>query len=191
MSTSIARTQQVLGQGIQIRTFTAADEHAMLSFARSLPPHDVLFMRRRISEPKVVAAWIKEAEAGKIPTLVAARDGVIVGSAAILIDPLSWSQHVAEFRLVVSAEVRGHGVGKALMQETLKLAVSIGVDKLMAYMTVDQRAAIAVFEEIGFKPEAVFEAHVKDLQGNKHDVVVLSLDVERYMDRMQTFVGEA
>lgn len=189
MSTSIAPALQVLGQGIQIRTCTAADEQAMLSFARSLPPHDVLFMRRRISEPKVVAAWLKEAEAGKIPTLVAVRDGVIVGSAAILTDPLSWSQHVAEFRLVVSAEVRGHGVGKALMQETLKLAVSMGVDKFMAYMTVDQRAAIAVFEEIGFKPEAVFEAHVKDLQGNKHDVVVLSLDVERYMDRMQAFVG--
>jgi N-acetylglutamate synthase-like GNAT family acetyltransferase len=191
MSTAVARTLEVMGLRIQIRTFTAEDADAMLSFARLLPPHDVLFMRRRISEPKVVAAWIKEAEAGRIPTLVAAKDGVIVGSAAILTDPLSWSQHVAEFRLVVSAEVRGHGVGKALMQESLKQAVSIGVDKLMAYLTVDQRAAIAVFEEIGFKPEAVFQAHVKDLQGNKHDVVVLCLDVERYMERMQTFVGEA
>jgi L-amino acid N-acyltransferase YncA len=194
MNAAVARsypqTLNLGGYEVEIRNFTHADEHAMLAFARSLSPHDLLFMRRRISEPKVVAAWIKETEAGNFPTLVAVEKASIVGCVAILRDPLSWSPHVAEMRLVVAAQMRGNGLGKALTQEALMLAVGAGVDKLMAYMTADQRAAIAVFEEIGFKAEAVFRDHVKDVQGTKHDVVVLSLDLAKYMGRAQTFSGE-
>jgi L-amino acid N-acyltransferase YncA len=147
-------------------------------------------MRRQIAEPKVVAAWIREAEAGNFPTLVALEAGSIVGCVAILRDPLSWSPHVAELRLVVSAPMRGNRLGKAMTQEALILALSVGVEKVMAYMTVDQKAAIALFEEIGFKAEAVFRQHVKDSKGVKHDVAVLSMDLERYMSRVQTFGGE-
>jgi hypothetical protein len=40
-------------------------------------------------------------------------------------------------------------------------------------MTVDQTAAIAAFEELGFRAEAVLRKHVKDRDGQSHDLAPL------------------
>ena len=49
---------------LQLRYMTAADEAAVLAFARALPDHDLLFLPRDIAQPKVLAAWIAEIERG-------------------------------------------------------------------------------------------------------------------------------
>ncbi len=51
---------------IEIRLMSSADEAAVLAFGRGLPTHDLLFLPRNISEPKVLAAWVKEIERGAI-----------------------------------------------------------------------------------------------------------------------------
>jgi RimJ/RimL family protein N-acetyltransferase len=179
------RSLPVTDGEVLVRYMTPDDADAVLDFARELPPHDLLFMRRNISQPKVVAAWIKEAVAGSLTTLLAIRDGTIVGCIAIVRDELSWSPHVGELRLVVAYEMRGKGLGRALTRESFAVALGLGLEKLMAFMTVDQRGAIAVFEGLGFQAEAVLREHVKDLKNVKHDVAVLSYDVARHFGRMQ------
>jgi RimJ/RimL family protein N-acetyltransferase len=179
------RTLALSDGDVEVRLMNCADEAAILDFARALAPHDLLFMRRNISEPKVVAAWVKEAQAGNLTTLLAIRQGRIVGCIAIVRDELSWSPHVGELRLIVAPQLRGKGLGRALTQLSFAVALGLGLEKLMAYMTVDQRGAIAVFEGLGFMPEAVLRDHVKDLKSVKHDVAVLAMDVVKYFGRMQ------
>jgi RimJ/RimL family protein N-acetyltransferase len=179
------RTLALSDGEVEVRLMNCADEAAILEFARALVPHDLLFMRRNISEPKVVAAWVKEAQAGNLTTLLAIRQGRIVGCIAIVRDELSWSPHVGELRLIVAPQLRGKGLGRALTQLSFAVALGLGLEKLMAYMTVDQRGAIAVFEGLGFVPEAVLRDHVKDLKNVKHDVAVLAMDVVKYFGRMQ------
>jgi len=53
---SYPRTMNTDAGPIEFRHMTAADEAAMLEFARSLPAHDLLFLPRNISEPKVLGA---------------------------------------------------------------------------------------------------------------------------------------
>ena len=60
---------------IEFRHMTAADEGAVLAFAKKLPVHDLLFIPRNISEPKVLSAWIKEIERGGMTSLLAVKDG--------------------------------------------------------------------------------------------------------------------
>lgn len=151
---------------IEFRMMGPADEAAVLEFAQKLPVHDLLFLPRNISEPKVLAAWIKEIERGSIISLLAVKSGRVVGCGTIVRDPLSWSPHVGEIRNVVSPDVRGQGVGRALSQETFALALSIGLEKLLVQMTVDQTGAIAIFEGLGFKAEALLHDHVCDLTGS-------------------------
>jgi N-acetylglutamate synthase-like GNAT family acetyltransferase len=164
-----------------------ADEAAVLDFARRLPVHDLLFLPRDISEPKVLTAWIKEIERGAITSLLAVKAGRVVGCGTLVRDPLSWSPHVGEIRNVVSTDVRGQGVGRALSQEIFALALGAGLEKLVVQMTVDQTGAIAIFEGLGFKAEALLRDHVKDKAGKNHDIVVLGHNVAQVRAQMEAY----
>ena len=172
---------------IEFRLMSGADEAAVLAFAQKLPTHDLLFLPRNISQPKVLSAWIHEIERGDITSLLAFRDGEVVGCGALVRDPHSWSPHVGEIRMVVSLDVRGLGVGRALSQETFALALGAGLEKLSVQMTVDQQAAIALFESLGFKAEALLRDHVRDIDGKKHDIVVLGHNVAQFQAQMEAY----
>jgi len=172
---------------IEFRLMSRADEPAVLDFARKLPTHDLLFLPRNISEPKVLSAWINEIERGAITSLLAVKDGKVVGCGTLVRDPHSWSPHVGELRMVVSLDVRGQGVGRALSQETFALALGAGLERLSVQMTVDQQAAIALFESLGFKAEALLRDHVRDLEGKKHDIVVLGHNIAQFQAQLEAF----
>jgi RimJ/RimL family protein N-acetyltransferase len=172
---------------IEFRLMSPADEASVLDFARQLPVHDLLFLPRDISEPKVLAAWIKEIERGAITSLLAVKAGRVVGCGTLVRDPLSWSPHVGEIRNVVSAEVRGQGVGRALTQEIFALALGAGLEKLVVQMTVDQTGAIAIFEGLGFKAEALLRDNVRDKAGKKHDIVVLGHNVAQVRAQLEAY----
>jgi GNAT superfamily N-acetyltransferase len=170
---------------IEFRLMSRADETAVLAFAQALPAHDLLFLPRNISEPKVLTAWM--IERGAIVSLLAVKGGQVVGCSALVCDALSWSPHVGEIRMVVSQEVRGQGVGRALSQETFALALGAGLEKLSVQMTVDQQAAIVLFESLGFKAEALLRDHVRDVGGKKHDIVVLGHNVAQVRAQMEAY----
>jgi RimJ/RimL family protein N-acetyltransferase len=173
---------------IEFRLMSRADETAVLEFAQKLPTHDLLFLPRNISQPKVLSAWINEIERGVIVSLLAIRDGKVVGCGTVVRDPYSWSPHVGEIRMVISRDVRGQGVGRALSQETFALALGTAeLDKLVAQMTVDQQAAIALFESLGFKAEALLRDHVRDAGGRKHDIVVLGHNIAQFGAQLEAY----
>jgi RimJ/RimL family protein N-acetyltransferase len=172
---------------IEFRLMSRADEAAVLAFAKGLPTHDLLFLPRNISQPKVLSAWINEIERGDIKSLLAIRQGIVVGCGTLVRDRHSWSPHVGEIRMVVSLDVRGQGVGRALSQETFALALGAGLEKLSVQMTVDQQAAIALFESLGFKAEALLRDHVQDVDGKKHDIVVLGHNVAQVRAQLEAY----
>ena len=172
---------------IEFHLMTRAEEAAVLDFAKALPTHDLLFLPRNISQPKVLSAWVNEIERGDIVSLLALTDSAVVGCGTLVRDSHSWSPYVGEIRMVVSLDVRGKGVGRALSQETFALALGAGLDKLTVQMTVDQRAAIALFESLGFQAEALLRDHVRDVDGQTHDIVVLGHKVAQVRARMEAY----
>jgi len=172
---------------VELRFLTQPDADAVLAFSRKLPAHDLLFLPRDISEPKVLAAWIDESERGAMTSILALLEGRVVGCAAIAHDPLSWSPHVGELRIVVSNEMRGKGVGRALIQESFIFALGLGMEKIVAQMTVDQQGAIALFEGLGFRAEALMRGHVKGRDGVKHDIVLLAHDVAEVQSKLDAY----
>jgi GNAT superfamily N-acetyltransferase len=175
------------GGDIEFRLMSRADEAAVLAFAQKLPTHDLLFLPRNISQPKVLSAWINEIDRGAITSLLAVKGDTVVGYGTLVRDPHSWSPHVGEIRMVVSLDVRGQGVGRALWQETFALALGAGLEKFSVQMTVDQQAAVALFESLGFKAEALLLDHVRDVDGKKHDIVVLGHNVAQVRAQMEAY----
>lgn len=181
------RTVEVARGEVRLDLMSGADEGEMLEFARTLPVHDLLFLRRDITHPKVLSAWSDEIEAGNIMSLIAREAGSIVGCTAVVTDELSFSPHVGELRVLVSPQGRDRGLGRVLIQESFLTALSLKLEKLVAQMTVDQQSAIAVFEEMGFQAEALLKGHVQDPDGTRHDIVVLSHDVQRFQAQMDAY----
>jgi len=181
------RSVDLDGASVDLQLMTAADEQDVLAFAHALPPHDLLFLRRDITRPKVISAWIRQIEESSITSLLARREGQVVGCTAVVRDELSWSPHVGELRVLVAPGGRAKGLGRVLIQESFLIALGQGLEKLIAQMTVDQQGAIAVFESLGFRAEALLRDHVRDDQGVKHDIAILSHDVEQFQSQMQAY----
>jgi RimJ/RimL family protein N-acetyltransferase len=157
-----------------IRVFTPADGGAMLAFAQGLPEHDLLFLGRDLRHPRVIAAWLEATAEGWIDSVLAEDCNTVVGTAAVVRDPLGWSGHVGEVRLLVSPERRGAGLGRDLLEAAFAIAGQRGLTKLTAQMTPDQTGSIVLFESLGFRREALLKHHVCDGAGTLHDLVVLS-----------------
>jgi RimJ/RimL family protein N-acetyltransferase len=170
-----------------LRPMVAADEPAVLAFARALPSHDLLFLPRDITEPKVMAAWVRAIESGRTTTLLAWDGDTVVGCAAIFRDPHSWSPHIGELRVVTSAGLRGRGVGRAMIQACFAVMLQQGIEKVVAQMTIDQEGAIAVFESLGFRSEGLLRDHVQDRAGRRHDIVILSHDAAKVLGQARVF----
>ena len=168
---------EIQGFRFDLREMTSEDGELILAFARALPEHDRLFLRRDITTPEEVERWCGAVEAGRVTTLLAIQGGTMLGYATVDRSGEPWTQHVAELRVVVGVEARGKGLGRFLTEQAFRAALEGGVDKLVARMTLDQQGAIAVFENLGFRPEGLLKEHVVDRDGTKHDLLVLAHSV--------------
>lgn len=191
MTVETARTYPALhrvgSRDITLRLMNAADKPGVLAFARKLPEHDLLFLRRDITEDPALDDWLAEIATGEITTVLALDGTEVVGYATIQRSPLRWTAHVAELRVLVAESMRGHGLGRILTQEAFANALALGIEKMVAQMTLDQKGAIATFEGLGFRPEALLRDQVKDRDGNKHDMLVLSHDVARFESQRSAY----
>ena len=175
------------GKTYVIEPMRAEDGPAVGAFIAALPAHDLLFLSKDVTNPKVLSAWMEALGTGRIHSLVV-RDGeTIVGCTALVTETLTWSRHVGEMRVLTSPAVRGQGLGRELVQECFRAALELGLEKLCVRMTVDQQAAIASFEGIGFRAEALLRKHVRDHEGKDHDLAVLSHDVAEVQSRMSAY----
>ena len=162
-----------------IRRFEPADTAAMRAFAAGVPDHDLLFLGRDLTHARVIEAWLAAVADGRIDSLLAECEGKVVGTAALVRDPLGWSAHVGEVRLLVGAEHRGAGIGRDLLEALFAIAAAHGLAKLSARMTPDQGGAVALFESLGFQGEALLRDEVRDRAGRPHNLAILSLDLAR------------
>ena len=175
------------GSEVLIMPLKPEHEARLTEFVSRLSWHDMLFLRRDISNPKVMAAWLDGAQNGSLNSLVALDGDRIVGCTAIIAENLTWASHVGELRVQLDASVRGKGLGRVLVQECFVQALGMGLEKLCAQMTTDQTGAIVVFEELGFRAEALLRKQVRDRDHTLHDLVIMSHDVREFQAQQEAY----
>lgn len=184
-------TVQLSSSEAVLRPMEASDREAMLAFAAGLPQHDLLFLRRDITQPDVVDQWIQDIEGGHYVTIIALRGDELVGYATVASEGLAWTRHVAELRILVSPSMRGQQLGRVLTEQAFALARQRGVRKMMAQMTADQHAAMRMFGHMGFEREARLRNQLIDRDGQLHDLQIMSLDVDEFRAKVDLMAVSA
>lgn len=167
---------------ITFRYMTPDDGDEVLEFARALPAEDLMFLRTDITKESTVSNWMSYLKDKRTITLAAECDGKLAGYASIHLNEALWTRHVGELRVLVGVDYRGIGLGKRLTNEAFALAKDMGLKKITAQMTTDQRGARQVFEHLGFRPEALLADHAMTQDGRTHDLLIMSYDVDGFHD---------
>lgn len=168
-----------------LRLMEKADRDKVLNFARSLPPEELLFLRKDITDPKVVDEWVNDIEAGRTITVLAEAEGELVGYGSLWQDESFWGRHMGEIRVLVRPDYRGVGLGRRLAFDVFAIAKDLGLDKIIARMTPEQKRTRANLERLGFTVDAVLRGFVRDREGKPHDLLVMSSDVGGLTDAEQ------
>jgi L-amino acid N-acyltransferase YncA len=166
------------GTAITLRFMTAADAAAVIAFAKSLPADDLLFLPMDITSASVVAQWVKNLAAGRTVTVIAEAGDEMAGYASLHHHETSWQRHLGEIRIQAGQRYRSQGLGRGLAGEVFALATELGLRKIVAQMTVDQKGAIATFERLGFRAEALLSDFVIDREGRMRDLMIMAYDVD-------------
>jgi RimJ/RimL family protein N-acetyltransferase len=175
------------GSAITLRLMTPADAALLHAFFCGIPAEDLLFLRRDVTDRTVVDQWAERVRRGSVVTVFGLRDGRLVGEASLHTSSTPWSEHVGEVRVVVDQTVRLSGLGTALTSEIFLLAIGRGICKIVAEMTIEQKAAIAVFQKLGFTVEGLLRNHVRDRAGMPHDLVLMGHDTQEFYDQMRAY----
>ena len=170
-------TTSIGGTHVTFRLMTPSDGDAVLEFARALPPEDFMFLRTDVTRPETVKNWMSYLKSGRTISVMAEAEGKIAGYASIHLNEALWTRHVGELRVLVGRDFRGLGLGKRLTNEAFAIAKDLGLRKITAQMSTDQRSARQVFEHLGFRPEALLADHVMSRDGQTHDLLIMSYDV--------------
>ncbi len=170
--------------GVTLRLMDEDDVGRIVAFGRAQPQEDLLFLRIDITDREAVSEWAQRQAKGRSLTLIAERKGEMIGYGSLVYNETAWQRHLGEIRLVADRRHRGQGLGRALAGEIFQIAQQLGLRKLVAQMTPDQKGAIATFERLGFQPEALLRDFVIDRSGTTHDMVVMSYDVDGLTDRV-------
>ena len=178
------------GEEVQLKLMHPEDKDALLEFFKNLPQEDKLFLKEDVTDPKVIQRWIDEMDYTKVLPVLAWYGDRIVGDSTLHMEKYGWSRHVGEIRVVVASDFQRKGLGKAMVKNLVAHAIDFGLDKIIAMVMEGQYSAQKAFERLGFVKEAVLKNHVKDLEGNKRDLIILANDVSHIWNRMEELVSD-
>lgn len=155
---------------------------ALHAFFARVPESDHSSFAEDVFEPGLVESWMQDGRARRFAVL----DGEQVVGYLAVVPLVGWSSHVGSLRLVVDPAVRGQGIGRRLARHGLMTGLEMGLSKLVVEVVADAESAIAMFEAVGFEPEALLRDHVRDRHGALRDLVVLGHFVDSAWSEMAT-----
>ncbi len=170
-------SKEIGSETITFRLMSREDRERMLSFARSLPKDDLLFLAVDITKGEIIDDWIDRVEKKLIRTILVESGDRLLGHGSLLHEEQVWTRHLGGIILLLAPEARGMGIGQMLATELFAYANEIGLQKLVVRMATEQKGAIHVFEKLGFKMEALLADCVIDRNDITHDLIIMSHDI--------------
>ena len=164
------------GFGVQIRRAEPRDADALVALGREVgaEPEGWLITTggwRTAGEERRYLKAIRRWEHAAV--FVAEVDGQVVGRLSVSRDQHPASRHVADVGLMVAAERRGQGIGRALLEAAVDWARAAGVTKLELHVFPWNEPALRLYERFGFEREGVRRGHYRR-GGEEVDAILMA-----------------
>jgi RimJ/RimL family protein N-acetyltransferase len=101
-------------------------------------------------------------------------DGEVAGWCEIIPFSHPAHAHVGELDIALLPPFRGRGLGKALMEVTVREALRSGLTRIKLGVFSDNARAIALYEKTGFVREGVLRDHVL-IDGRYQDLIMMAM----------------
>lgn len=108
------------------------------------------------------------------PHYVALHKNVVIGWCDISPFNRPVYAHAGELGMGVLAEFRGQGIGKQLLSAAIEHAKTIGLTRIELTVRDENRAAIALYEQMGFQVEGI-KRHATYMDGHYSNDLLMSL----------------
>ena len=163
------------GRVVELRLMGRADRCKVIDFGR--PRGDVPSHAVDITDPEAIDQWISEIESGRATTILALERGAVVAYASLHRDRALWKQHAGEVETMVARSCRGVGLGARMVAEAVVIAHGLGLKRVTTGVAADRKSSLAMYERVGFQPEALLTDYLIDPWDETHDLVIMSCDV--------------
>ncbi len=161
---------------VVFRSMRAEDKEQFANFLRTLSGKDNYYLLVDVNNDHTIERWMDKVKSGATVGVVAVEGGHMVGYCSLRINDLPWTRHVGEIRMSVSASHRGNGIGRILAGKIFAIARARGLQKLWVRMSSNQEAAQVVFQNLGFRTEALLGDFVKNENGLTESLVIMTHD---------------
>lgn len=173
-----------------IRDLTMDDLDKSIAFFKALPKEDRIFLRVDVTKPENVERRIQMIKFGKVIRLVALIGDEIVADGALELETEEWEEHIAELRLIVGRPYQRKGLGMIMARELFAIAASKNVEEIVVKFMEPQVAAWKVVEKLGFHKDSILHDYVKDIDGVKHDLVLMRCDLKSLWQKLDDFLSD-
>ncbi len=169
------------GATITIRPMTKGDEKRLLAFFLRIPEEDSFFLKDDVSSSKVIGEWVDHLDYDRALPLLALMGDRLIGDAVLIRGRSGSRKHIGEIRVTVDPQFRQRGVGTALIRELCDVANDAGLERVVVEVVEDAEAAmIEVAERLGFIRMGVLAGHIRDREGNAHDLTIMVLPLGKW-----------
>ncbi len=166
------------GIEIEIRPLETGDEKSLLSFFKNLPQPEVMFFKRRVSDPEVIKSWCENIELDSRLPLLALHEGKVVAISSLLQNKGGWKRHIGRISQSILPKYRQKGIAGKLVQELVDVARMAGLQKVESEFIDKQEGGQKLFALLGFTHLLRLEDYVQDMQAINHDYVLMGMDLK-------------
>ena len=163
------------GTGATLRPLRNGDEKALFEMFERFSEDDLWFLNHDVSDPKLIAQWIKDLDLNRVISIVALLEGQIIANAVLMLKRYGAKSHIGKVRISVDPRQRDKRLGTWMLLDLVNLAIDMGLKMLVMRLVQDKDAGVINgIRKLEFLEEAVLKNYLIGREGNPHNLVVMT-----------------
>ncbi len=159
--------------GVTVRPAAPRDARPFLEFWSAIVGEGGYVRSETVRQPaRVYWARFRHPWTEREAQVLAVEGGRVVGHVYVQREEHPVTRHVATLGIAVAASHRGRGVGSVLMDEAIRWARSVGVEKILLSVYPHNTAAIALYRKFGFVEEGRLLRHSRKAHGDEDEILM-------------------